>query len=127
MTADHNPAYTLSDQGRVAAPDIFAEDGPTLALRPATIRHQTEMIKRFASELIHAEVPVMQLDSVAVLCDPRRAELPLRAMVARNDGINNAVIADMAVLLCTASVWASPRSGRSPNCRSVWHDRHRAV
>jgi integrase len=101
------PAGFLGDLGqlmqRLAAPDIFAEDGPTRALRPTTIEHQTAMLKRFASELVHAGVPAMEIDSVAALCDPQQAELGLRAMVARNDGEKNTVIADMAVLLCSTA------------------------
>ncbi|WP_028030984.1 site-specific integrase [Gemmobacter nectariphilus] len=101
------PAGFLGDLGqmmqRLSAPDIFAEDGPTRALRPTTIEQQTAMLKRFASELVHAGVPAMEINSVRALCDPRRAELGLRAMVARNGGEKNTVIADMAVLLCSTA------------------------
>lgn len=88
---------------RFATPDPFAEDGPTRALRPATIKHHTQMFKRFASELIHAGVPRMKIASVRALCDPQLAELGLRAMVARNGGKTNTVIADTAVLLCSTA------------------------
>ncbi len=84
---------------RLAHPDPFAEEDPIRALRPTTIKQQTSMLKRFASELLQAGVPAGEIDSVAALCDPARAERGLRAMVARNNGKPNAVIANMASML----------------------------
>lgn len=101
------PAAFLDDlrqlMERLAALDLFAEDGPTRALRPATIKQQTGMLKRFASELIHAGLTAAQISSVAALCNPAHAEVGLRAMVARNGESTNTVIADMAVLLCSTA------------------------
>ena len=97
------PAAFLDDlrmlMQRLSKPDLFGEFGPARALRPATIEHNTGMLKRFASELIHAGVPATEIVSVAALCDPGFAELGLRAMVARNGGGTNTVIADTSSML----------------------------
>ena len=86
---------------RLAHPDPFAEAEHTDALRPATIKQQTSMLKRFASELLDAGVPEAEITSVAALCDPVLAERGLRGMRARNGGRKNAVIADMSSMLCS--------------------------
>lgn len=103
LSDEELPAAFLDDllqlMQRLAKPDLFGEGGPARALRPATIHHHTSMFKRFASELIHAGVPATEIVSVAALCDPDYAELGLRAMVARNGGGTNTVIADTSSML----------------------------
>lgn len=84
---------------RLARPDPFAEDGPTRALRPQTLKQYERQLKRFASELLEAGVPAMEIDGVAALCDPAHAERGLRAMVARNGNRSGRLIAEMAALL----------------------------
>ena len=84
---------------RLAQPDPFAEDGPTRALRPQTLGQYERQLKRFASELLEAGVPAMEIDEVATLCDPARAERGLRAMVARKGNTSGKLIAETAALL----------------------------
>ncbi len=84
---------------RMAAPDPFAEDGPSRPLRPASITAYTRQLKRFASELLDAGVPAEEISGVAALCDPERAELGMRAMYARNGNEKNRLMAETAALL----------------------------
>lgn len=84
---------------RLARPDPFAEDGPSRALRPQSIQHYERMLKRFASELLETGVPADEINSVAALCDPARAERGLRAMVARRGNETGKFISETAALL----------------------------
>ena len=84
---------------RMAQPDPFAEDEPTRPLRPHTITAYTRQLKRFASELLEAGVPPEDITSVAALCEPKRAEIGLRAMFERNGNEKNKLIAETAALL----------------------------
>jgi integrase len=84
---------------QLSSPDPFAEAGPHRALRPQTLRHYQRQLTRFASELRVAGVPAEEIDSVASLCDPLRAERGLRAMVARRDNQCGRYIAETAALL----------------------------
>lgn len=84
---------------RMAKPDPFAEEGPTHPLRPHSITSYTRQLKRFASELLEAGVPAAEINSVAALCDPARAEIGLRAMYERNGNQKNKLIAETAALL----------------------------
>lgn len=97
------PADFLADLNanmqRMAAPDPFAEDAFSRPLRPASVNAYTQQLKRFASELIEAGVPLDEITSIAALCDPKRAEIGLRAMFARNGNQKNRLIAEMAGLL----------------------------
>jgi len=69
------------------------------ALRPQSIRHYERMLKRFASELLETGVPEDEIDTVAALCDPARAERGLRAMVARRGNETGRLISESAKLL----------------------------
>lgn len=99
------PAF-LADLGafmtRLAHPDPFAGDGPLRAIAPSTIKQRVSMLKRFASELLHAGVPADSLDSVAAICAPDIAKQGLQAMYARNNNQKGVVTQDMAgiLLLC---------------------------
>lgn len=84
---------------RMAQPDPFAEGEPTRPLRPHTITAYTRQLKRFASELLEAGVPPEEITSVAALCEPKRAEIGLRAMFERNGNQKNKLIAETAALL----------------------------
>lgn len=82
-------------------PDPFADEMPQRALRSATVKQETRMMKRFASELIIAGIPEDQITSVRALLMPEHAELGLRQMVARNGNTTHSVISDMGKLLST--------------------------
>lgn len=84
---------------RLSNPDPFADEGPMKALRPHTIQAYRRQLKRFISELLNAEVPAEELCCVSALCDPARAEIGLRRMVAQNGGDTNKLIAEIAALL----------------------------
>ena len=84
---------------RFAQPDPWGDDSGARPLRPATVKQNTRMLKRFASELLAAGEPARAIISVAALCEPARAERGLRAMTARNGNKINSVISDMASIL----------------------------
>ncbi|WP_183073536.1 site-specific integrase [Roseinatronobacter ekhonensis] len=84
---------------RMSKPDIFAEESMARALRPHTIQAYRRQLKRFVSELLNAGVPTEELCCVSALCDPARAEIGLRRMVAQNGGDTNKLIAEIAALL----------------------------
>ena len=84
---------------RMAAPDPFAETGPSRPLRPNTLFQYERQIKRFASILVTDGVPARDIPTVAALCDPRMAERGLRVMVARRGNRTGKLIAETAALL----------------------------
>lgn len=84
---------------RLSHPDPLAEDGRAKALRPATLQQYRRQIIRFASELVHAGVPVEQIDSVAVLLTPEMAERGLRQMLTRTENKTTKMISEVAALL----------------------------
>ena len=84
---------------RLANPDPLAEDGPTRARRPATVKQYRTQIVRFASELVHSGFAADDITEVAVLLDPATAERGLRQMLARNSNKTNKLISETAALL----------------------------
>jgi integrase len=101
------PAALLKDLDAAAqqleTPDPFADEVRQRPLRAATVKQETRMLKRFASELILAGVPAEEITSIRALCEPVRAEIGLRQMVARKENKTHSVTSDMGRLLCT---WA---------------------
>ncbi len=99
------PALFINDLNSVMQwledPDPFADEIPRRALRAATVKQETRMMKRFASELLLAGIPAKEITSVRSLLDPERAERGLRQMVARRGNTTHSVISDMGKLLCT--------------------------
>lgn len=88
---------------RLARPDPFADEAVVRALAASTIKHWISMLKRFASELIHAGVPAEDISSVAALCAPDRAKQGLQSMLTRNGNQKTVVIHDMAVILVSCA------------------------
>ena len=84
---------------RLTHPDPLAEDGRAKALRPATLQQYRRQVIRFASELVHAGVPVKKIDSVAVLLTPEMAERGLRQMLTRTENKITKMISEVAALL----------------------------
>lgn len=84
---------------RLTNPDPLAEDGRAKALRPATLQQYRRQIIRFASELVHAGVPVKKIDSVTVLLTPEMAERGLRQMLTRTENNVTKMISEVAALL----------------------------
>ena len=102
------PAAFLTDLAalmqQLAQPDPFAGDGPMRAIAASTIKQRTSMLKRFASELLHAGVPTTNIGSIAAICAPEIAKRGLQAMFARNGNRSGVVIDNMAsILLACAS------------------------
>lgn len=97
------PAAFLEDlsdlMDRLARPDPLADDKIIRALRPQTVCQYERQLKRFASELLESGTPPAEIDSVAALCDPTRAEQGLRAMVKQRGNVSTKFIAEMAALL----------------------------
>lgn len=84
---------------RLSHPDPLAEDGRAKALRPATLQQYRRQIIRFASELVHAGVPIIQIDSIAALLTPETAERGLRQMLTRTENKTTKMISEVAALL----------------------------
>lgn len=84
---------------RLANPDPLAEDGPTRARRPATVKQYRTQIVRFASELVHSGFAADDITAVDVLLDPANAERGLRQMLARHGNKTNKLIGETAALL----------------------------
>lgn len=84
---------------RLSHADPLAEDGRAKALRPVTLVQYRRQIIRFASELVHAGVPIDDITSVAALLVPETAERGLRQMLSRTDNTSRKMISEVAALL----------------------------
>lgn len=97
------PKAFLADLDRLmfqlTHPDPLAEEGRATALRPATLAQYRRQIIRFASELVHAGVPVDEIDSIAALLKPETAERGLRQMLTRTENKKVKMISEVAALL----------------------------
>lgn len=80
-------------------PDPLAEEGRTTALRPATLTQYRRQILRFASELVHAGVPIKKINSIAALLSPETAERGLRQMLSRTENKKTKLISETGALL----------------------------
>lgn len=100
---DALPAAFLSDLAdqmyRWMKPDPFSGEAPMRPIAASTAKQRTNMLKRFASELLIDGVPAEEISSVSALCAPTMAKRGLQAMIARNDNRKGTVIADMAKIL----------------------------
>ncbi|MCF1711069.1 site-specific integrase [Tabrizicola sp. J26] len=103
LADDALPAALLLDldeqMRRAMHPDPFLDDVAMRPLAPSTAKQRTNMLKRFASELLIDGVPPEEISSVSALCAPVMAKRGLQAMFARNGNRKGAVIADMANIL----------------------------
>jgi integrase len=99
---DFSAAF-LADLHRIvfqmSHPDPLADEGRTKALRPATITQYRRQIIRFASELVHAGVPIDAIDSIAALLVPETVERGLRQMLSRTENTSTRMISEVAALL----------------------------
>ena len=97
------PKAFLADLDRLmfhlTHPDPLAEEGRTKALRPATLTQYRRQIIRFASELVHAGVPIKKINSIAALVSPETAEHGLRQMLSRTENKRTKLISETAALL----------------------------
>ncbi|WP_026758874.1 site-specific integrase [Sediminimonas qiaohouensis] len=97
------PAAFLADLDhlilRLSQPDPLAENGRAKALRPTTLKQYRRQVIRFASELVHAGVPVEKIDSIAVLLTREMAERGLRQMLTRTENKTIKMISEVAALL----------------------------
>jgi len=85
----------------LAHPDPLADEGPTVALRPATIKTRGFQIMRFAGVLNQTGIPLGDMVSLAVLVTPEHAERGLRWMLARRGNQTTKDIQNIASLLLT--------------------------
>ena len=103
LPRDTFPAAFIADLDRLIAwlgePDVLEDETHRRALRPETCKQYRTQLMRFASEVVHAGVPVEELTSVRDLLDPGRAETGLRQMLARNDKKTSRLISETARLL----------------------------
>ena len=84
---------------RLSHPDPLAEEGRAKALRPATLAQYRRQIIRFASELVHAGMPIKEINSIAALLTPETAEHGLRQMLSRTENKTVKMISEVAALL----------------------------
>lgn len=80
-------------------PDPLADEGRTRALRPETVTCYRHQLIRFASEVVHAGLPVQDLVGIQTLLEPANAERGLRQMLARTQNKPNKLISEVAALL----------------------------
>jgi integrase len=80
-------------------PDRLDADAISAPLRRDTIRRYRASILRFASVLVHAKMPIAEIESLAVLVVPRTAEQGLRWLLARTSNAKTRGIAEMIGLL----------------------------
>lgn len=85
----------------LAHPDPEADEGPTVALRPATIKSRRFQIMRFAGILNRTGVPLEDIVSLAVLVVPAHAKRGLLWMLARKGNEATKDIQNSASLLLT--------------------------
>ncbi|MGO4917105.1 tyrosine-type recombinase/integrase [Pseudogemmobacter sp. W21_MBD1_M6] len=84
---------------QLSHPDPLAENGRVKVLRPATLFQYRRQIIRFASELVHAGMPIEEVDSIAALLPPAVVERGLRQMLSRTENKTVKMISEVAALL----------------------------
>lgn len=84
---------------RLANPDLLDDDAPAKPLRPTTIKHRQFQLREVASALVHAGMPIAQIDSLAVLVDFNNIKRALRWMMGRFDCKPTEAIKGVAVCL----------------------------
>lgn len=80
-------------------PDPLDPDAITAPLRPASIQTYRQTLRRFASVLVHAEVPITKITALAVLVEPGHVDRGLRWLLVRTDNKKTRGISEMAGLL----------------------------
>ena len=90
----------------VEGDDLLDQRAPARPLRPATVDHMTRTLMRFASGLVHADVPIEQLAGLADLVQPERFKTGLRWQLERRGGKPTPGLNQMAdVLITIARMW----------------------
>lgn len=94
---------------KLGAPDPFADDGPTRALRPATIRQYRRLLLRFAAEMVSSGIEPGSIQGLMNLVDPVSVERTLRRKLEGNGQKTNESISATARLLSrTARAISAP-------------------
>lgn len=84
---------------KLSADDPFADDGPTRALRPATIRQYRRLLLRFAAEMVNSGVVPGSMQGLMNLLDPNLVERTLRRKLEDNGQKTSESISATARLL----------------------------
>ena len=80
-------------------PDLLDPDALDAPRSPSTARQYGRELVRFASVLVHAGIPITEIDSLAAVVEPGRAKLGLRWMLDDNEGRTARGISQIATLL----------------------------
>jgi integrase len=88
----------LHDRGH---PDPLYDTAPLKPLRSASIAQYRTMLLRFASELVHAGLDIMEINSLAAVVRPQNVERGLRRMLARTSNKPTPGTVDMVCLLAS--------------------------
>jgi hypothetical protein len=89
----------FSFEDRMRCPDPLDPTALVAPLRPATVTHRTGQVRRFASALVHAGLPITEITGLATLIHPANARLGLRWLLDRNGGGSNPGIAGIGEML----------------------------
>jgi len=71
---------------RMAMTDLFDNDAPVRASRPATVQHRRFQIRMMASAIVHAGVPIGEITALSNLVDMKNFRLGIQFMIDRQDG-----------------------------------------
>ena len=71
---------------RLGMSDLFDEDAPVRACRPATIEHRRFQIRMMASAIVLGGVPITEMCNLADLIDLDHFRLGIEYMLGRSDG-----------------------------------------
>ena len=80
-------------------PDALDPDALDAPRSVTTADQYERQLHRFASILVHAGIPILEIDGLAALVAPKRAELGLRRMLDRNGGHTSRGIDQIATIL----------------------------
>ncbi|MFX3653930.1 MAG: hypothetical protein ACN6IW_00360 [Paracoccaceae bacterium] len=83
----------------MSAPDPFDPEARARPLRPATVRHRRDTLRRAASALVLAGEPIETITDLGVLADPAQVRRLLGWMLERNGGATSPGIAETAITL----------------------------
>ncbi len=71
---------------RMAMTDLFDDDAPVRASRPATVKHRRFQIRMMASAIVRAGAPIGEVTSLSTLVDMEKFKLGIQFMIDRRDG-----------------------------------------
>lgn len=71
---------------RLAMTDLFDDDAPVRASRPATIKHQRFQIRMMASAIVRQGVPIKKITTLADLVNLDNFRLGIEFLIDRRDG-----------------------------------------